>query len=226
MRLVYALFIVSLVSIISADVFLSSPHLPAKLRPAAPPSTEPPKQVEVKAATPEDPGPIATVVSPLQTLMKTPADGQTTDKQEPAAGAGAMSAADHVDATVLPAPNHFLHQQFSVTDYTEFRFEILPHSANPTLRGSFRAFTGDNSESPGSSPASISLMVMNEAEFKDFVRGRSDDATYEAEPSSNQTVQFAMPHALDRAQSYHLVFRNSGKSRAILVKADFTISYQ
>jgi hypothetical protein len=222
----YAFFIVSLVSIISADIFLSTPRVPAILQHVAPPSTEPPKAVEIKAATPEDPGPIATVVSPIMTLTKTPADTQNAGTQEPAAAPAGMAAADHVDATAMPVPNHFLHKRFSMTDSSEFAFTVPPHAVNPTLRGSFRAFTKGSSGSASSKPAAIDLMLMNEEEFDDFVHGRSYDASYEADSSPNLTVQYAMPHTLGRACVYHLVFRNSHGSRTSIVDADFTVSFQ
>lgn len=225
MKLVYAGFVFSLIIIVTSDVYLNKMTVPAKIQPAAPPSTEPPKAVEVKAATPEDPGPIATVVSPIMTLTGKPAGTQkAADTQEAAAPAG-MAPADHVDASLKP-PDHFLHKQFTVTDGSEFGFTVPPHAGNPILRGSFRAFTKDSSDSAGSKPAAIDLMVMNEEEFDDFVHGRSYDATYEADSSPNLTVQYAMPHTLDRARVYHLVFRNSRGSRTTLVVADFTVSFQ
>src|SRR5208282_2726095 len=71
-----------------------------------------------------------------------------------------MSAADYVDATVLPAPRNFLHKQFTVTNYSEFAFTVPPHIVNPTLRGNFRAFTKGNPDSTSPKPADIDLILM------------------------------------------------------------------
>src|SRR5208282_4156542 len=137
-----------------------------------------------------------------------------------------MSAADYVDATVLPAPRNFLHKQFTVTSYSEFAFTVPPHIVNPTLRGNFRAFTKGNPDSTSPKPADIDLILMNGQEFDDFVHGRPGDATYEADSSHNQAVKYAIPPTHDRAERYHLVFQGAGRSRAIVVEADFTVSFQ
>jgi len=218
MRQAYLLFILSLIIIISAGVFLSKPSVPAKPPAVVLPSATPPEQGEIKAATPEDPGPIGTVASPLTVLTK------NADAQAGAPAPQGMSTVDHVDATMLP-PRNFLHKQFTVTNYSEFAFTVLPHSGNPTLRGNFRAVTKESSGSTSAEPADINLMVMNKEEFEDFVRGRSSDATYETDPSSNQMVKYALPHTLNRAQCYHLVFRNPSQSR-VSVEADFTVSFR
>jgi hypothetical protein len=131
-----------------------------------------------------------------------------------------------VDATVLPAPRNFLHKQFTVTNYSEFAFTVPRHSVNPTLRGNFRAFTKGSSGSTSSKPADIDLMLMNEQEFDDFVRGRPGDVTYEADSSHNQEVNYAIPPTHDQAQTYHLVFQNSSRQRITFVEADFTVSFE
>lgn len=176
---------------------------------------------EIKAATPEEPGPVATVASPMTTLTK-----RLAGEQEGADEPQVMSAADHVDAMALPPPNRFLHKQFTVTSYSEFVFTVPPHTVHPTLRGNFRAFTQDAPESTTAKPAVIDLMVMNEEEFGEFVRGRPADFVYEADSSSNQTVKYTIPHTLDRAQTYHVVFRNPREPHATVVEADFTISFE
>ena len=221
MRQIYLLFIFGLITIISAGVFLSKPSVPAKLPAVVLPSATPPGEGQIKAATPEDPGPIATVVSPLKTLSRTPADTQA----EAPAPQGA-SAADHVDATRLPAPNHFLHKQFTLTDRSDFAFSVPPHIVNPILRGNFHAFAKDSLDSTNRKPANIDLALMNEREFKDFVHRRSGDATYEVDSSSSQAVNYAIPPTHDRLESYHLVFQGSGRSSATVVDADFTVSFE
>ena len=214
------------VLVLSLSIGLMKTSQHAKSHPVARPSSEPPKELEVKAATPGDPGP-TTVVSPLATWAK---ESQSTQAPAPAASSAPAPqvtfAADHVDATPLPAPRRFLHAQFTVADYRGFAFTVPPHAVDPTLRGKFRAFTKGSSGSASSKPADIDLMVMSDGEFDDFVHGRSAEATYEADSSPNLRVKYAMPHTLDRARLYHLVFRNSGGSRTTFVEADFTVSFE
>ena len=221
MRLMYAFFIVSLVSIISADIFLRTPRLPAKLPPVVVPVAKPHEETEIKAATPEDPGPTATVVSPLTVLTKTSADTPA-----PAAAPPAISLADHVAGTALPGPNHFLHGQFTVTNSSEFAFSVPPHVVNPVLRGGFRAFAKSSLDSTSPTPANVDMVLMNDRQFADFTHGRPCDATFDADSSSNQTVNYAMPPTHDQEERYHLVFQRTGTAGAIVVKADFTVSFQ
>jgi len=226
MRLIYALFVVSLVSIISADIFLSTPRVPAKLQHVAPPSAEPPKQVEIKAATPEDPGPIGTVVSPLKTLSGTQSNTQAqAGSQEPAA-VSAETGTDHVEGTALPVPEHFLHRQFTVTDRSDFVFTVPAQVVNPHLRGNFRAFTKATAQAITSEPADVDVMLMNERQFQEFVLGRSADAAFELDASSSRTLNYAIPATLGRAQRYHLVFLGSRRAGATVVDADFTVTFQ
>jgi len=221
MRQVYLLLIFSLITIVSAGVYLNKPSVPAKLQQVVLPSATPPEEVEIKAATPEDPGPIATVVSPLTALTKTSAD-----TQPPAPAPPSPSPADHVDATQLPAPNHFLHKQFTLTDRSDFAFSVPQHIVNPSLRGSFRAFTKNNPDSTNRKPAKIDLALMNEQEFEDLVHGRSGAATYEVESSSSQAVNYAIPPTHDRPERYHLVFQGSRRSSVAVVDADFTVTFE
>jgi hypothetical protein len=221
MRQAYLLLVFSLITIVSAGVFLSKPSVPAKLPPVVLPSAKPPEEAEIKAATPEEPGPIGTVVSPLTVLTKTSAD-----RQAPPPAPQGTSAADHADATRLPAPNHFLHKQFTLTDRSDFAFSVPPHIVNPSLRGNFHAYAKDSPDSTNRKPANIDLALMNEREFEDFVQGRSADATYELDSSSSRTLNYAIPPTLDQPQRYHLVFLGSRRSSATVVDADFTVTFQ
>jgi len=226
MRLVYAVFVVSLVGIISADVFLRTPSVPAKLPQVAQTSAEPRKQAEIKAATPEDPGPTATVISPLKTLTGRQSDSQTpAGPQEPAAGP-ADTTGDHVEGTALPAPDHFLHRRFTVTNRSDFVFTVPAQVVNPHLRGSFRAFSKATPESSTPEPAEIDLMLMNERQFEDFVSGRSANAAFELDSSSSRTLNYAIPPTLGRPERYHLVFLASRRSSVTVVEADFAVSFQ
>lgn len=188
-------------------------------------------QPVIKAATPEDPGPIATVVSPLATWTKNakhshvqlrPVEPQT---REQAAGLRRSSELDHVDLSELPAPQNFLRKRFAVTEYKEFAFTIPPHAASPTLQGSYRAFA-KSAKSTSREPAAVELMLMNEEEYSAFVHQRSVAVTYATDPSPGQTVAFPLKSTLGQAQQYHLVFNNSEGSKTKFVDADFTVSFE
>lgn len=210
------------------------PSSQAKSRPAP----EPPKQelpdelsqeAEIKAATPEDPGPIATVVSPLAIWTKNGKQSgklMTSADPEDNYNPPSTSQADHVDISKLPGPRNFLHKRFAVTSYADFPFTLPPHSVSPRLQGSFHSFTKD-SPGPGVQPANVELLLMNDQEFNNFVHQQPGDATYAADPAPQQTVDFALKSTLDQPQKYHLVFHNSpGGTKTKLVAADFTVSFE
>jgi hypothetical protein len=190
-----------------------------KFHPVAPRPADVPKEVEITAATPEDPGPVATVVSPLETWTKQ--SDAPVDTDEPKF----LLVADHADTTPHPPANHLVHKQFVVNPYCEFPFIVPAHIVNPTLRGNFRAFANDSANA-ADSPPRVDLMLMNEQQFHDFVRGRQCNIGYQAKLSSSQSVNLAIPATHDRAQAYHLVFRNPSGTGLTSVNADFTVSFE
>jgi hypothetical protein len=184
-----------------------------------------PEEPEIKAATPEDPGPIATVVQPLAFLKgqakPLPPKPQAELSREPLP-------VDHPVYLRSEEPNHFLHTVFPVNKYAQFAFVVPPHQGHPTLRGDFRSFTKRNDpDSTSDKTADVDLMLLNEQEFNELRHGQLGSATYELDPAHNQRVAWGVPASFDQPQQYHLVFSNSDPGTGIkFVRADFTVSFK
>ena len=194
---------------------------------------EQPEEPPIKAATPEDPGPIATVVGPMAAWQKRAEAKQAQAAKEADAAKAPMlkpvsqkpQPEDHVLVSASPDPSHFLHKIFAVRTYSEFTFVVPPNMLNPKLHGNFRSFIKGDAPT-GSKTADVDVLLLNEQEFNEFANGRRGDATYELDSAHNQAVDYAVPPTHDRAQPYHLVFCNPAGSKPRLVDADFTISFE
>jgi hypothetical protein len=140
----------------------------------------------------------------------------------------AAPSVDHVSSLATAPLNHFLHKTFTLKSYEKFDFIVPAHTIKPTLRGNFVSFSKVNGSGMTSNQnANIDLMLLTDQEFDDFSHGQSGSTTYEAEPSFNQVVDFAVPATHEQPQSYSLVFRNTpGGQKSKFVKADFTISFE
>jgi hypothetical protein len=125
-----------------------------------------------------------------------------------------------VDHAATAAPVNFVHKTFKVAGYTKFEFDVPPHSVNPKLEGTFKAFATGNPEEP----ANIDLLLLTPEQFSDFAHEQGQ-ATFTVTGSSGQTVDYALPSTIGEGQKYYLVFRNPAKGSARSVQADFTSSF-
>jgi hypothetical protein len=175
----------------------------------------------IKAATPEDPGPIATVVIPLEVLKKQAKSSQTVSPQEPLP-------IDHPVSIEAGEPKHFLHKLFSVNHHVQFEFLVPAHQGNTRLRGTFRSFTNrSDPDSTSDRSADVDVMVLNEEEFNQFLHGQPQSITYELDPSHNLRVDLRVPTTYTDPQKYHLVFSNADSgTKTKFVEADFTVSFE
>jgi hypothetical protein len=184
-----------------------------------------PEQPPIKAATPDDPGPTATVVAPLELLKKQlhagPAKSEVALPEE-------LLPIDHPVYFEPGKSQHLLHRVFSVDDHAQFAFVVPPHQSNATLHGTFRSFTRRRApDSTSDRTADIDLMLLNDHEFNDFLDGQARSVTYELNPAHNQTVNWHVPITYGDPQTYHLVFSNSaGGTKIKFVEADFTVSFE
>jgi hypothetical protein len=144
-----------------------------------------PDEPVIKAATPEDPGPIATVVIPLAVLKKqaeASAKPVVVETREP-------QTVDHPVYRLSEEPKNFLHRVFPVKKYAQFEFVVPPHQGHPTVHGVFQSFTNrDDPDSTSDKTADVDLMLLNEQEFDQFRRGQLESTTYDLDPAYNQTV--------------------------------------
>jgi hypothetical protein len=186
---------------------------------------EKPEEQTIGAATPEDPGPIAKIVVPLEVLKKQAKTAPSSSELTPAQKPMEIDHPVHIEAQ---GPNHFLHRVFSVRDHAQFTFLVAPHQGNTRLRGTFRSFTkrGDPDSSRDRTTA-LDLMLLNEQEFNEFLQGRPQSVTYELDSANNQKVDWRVPTTYGESQTYHLVFSNPEDRKKIkFVEADFTVSFE
>jgi hypothetical protein len=193
-------------------------------REAKRPDVDQPQQPEIRAATPEDPGPAVTVVGPM-TIWEQEAESIQAQRQD--ALRRQLHPADRL-VNVEAKREHFLHRVFSLSDHTQFSFVIPPHQANTRLRGTFRSFTKrSDPDSTSDRTADVDLLLLNEQEFNEFQHGQPQSVTYELDSSHNQLVDWRVPMTYGEPQTYHLIFGNSeGGARIKFVAADFTVSFE
>jgi hypothetical protein len=176
------------------------------------------QEVEVTAATPEDPGAVS-VVGPLAVWMR---DADRAQPEQSTVASGPLQSIDHVSAA-LPAAEKYLHAEFPLKKSAQFTFVIPPHTLSPRLQGSFSSTIRHSRAVASKDAAKVDLVLMNGQQFDDFVHGRPAEATFELE-SSNRTVDFMLPAAYDQPQEYHLVFRDPAARARLSVKADFIVN--
>lgn len=135
---------------------------------------------------------------------------------------------DHLVSLKPAEPKNLVHGVFPVNKYAQFAFVVPAHQAIPRLQGDYRSFTKrSDPDSSSDATADVALMLLNEAEFNDFVQGHGGSTTYELTPAHDQAVDWRVPNTYDQPEQYHLVFSNSqGGAKTKFVKADFTISFQ
>ena len=191
------------------------------------PKPDPPGQGQVeepviKAATPEDPGPIATVIVPLDVLKKQGdvSDAKPAPTREPIA-------IDHLVSVEPGKPKRILHNAFSVNRQTQFAFMIPAHQSNAKLHGVFRSFTKRNDPDSSDRTADVDLLLLNDEEFNQFQHGQPQSVTYELNSVHNQMIDWWIPATRAEAKTYHLVFINSADDIKIkFVQADFTLTFE
>lgn len=181
---------------------------------------KPAEQPVIKAATPEDPGPIATVIVPFEVLQADSSDAKPAATREPLPIDRSVS--------VEPGkPRHLLHNVFSVNRRAQFTFLIPAHQSNARLHGTFRSFTKRNDANSSDTNANIDLLLLNDEEFNQFQHGEPQSVTYELNSAHNQMVDWWVPATRAEAKTYHLVFINSADDMKLkFVQADFTLTFE
>ncbi len=194
----------------------------AKLLKTEPSPQEQVEEPVIKPATPEDPGPIATVIVPLDVLKKQAASSATkpAPPQEPLP-------IDHPISVDPGKPKHFLHNVFSVNHRAQFAFLVPAHQGNARVRGTFRSFTKRNDPDSSDRNANVDVLLLNDEEFDQFLRGQPQSVTYELNSAHNQMVDWWIPATRADAKTYHLVFINSAdNTKPKFVQADFTLTFE
>jgi hypothetical protein len=171
----------------------------------------------IKAATPEDPGPIATVVSPLKEWTKAPKAEEVQDVS------GSSGAFDHVSLTPTPQAQNFLHQSFPLHRAVKVEFSVAARSKSPRLHGRADSWIEASGERR---PAAVEILLLTASEYSDFLHGRGT-ATRFSEASSSQSIDWLLSPTADAPVRYFLIFRNpvnDGQARQI--NANFSVDYE
>ncbi len=184
-----------------------------------------PDDQEIKAATPEDPGPTAKVVIPLEVLKKPAKPVQADPEEDSAQELLPIDRPVHIEPQ---ESKHFLHKVFSVSNHAQFTFLVPPRQGNTMLRGTFRSFTKlHDPDSSSDRTAAVDLLLLNDQEFNEFLHGRPQTVSYELDSANNQKVDWRVPTTYAESETYHLVFSNpAGGTKARFVQADFTVSFE
>jgi len=140
------------------------------------------------------------------------------------------TAFDHVGDSVVGTSNAILHQTFAVASIVNLPFEVPAHAASPQLRGSYRSFAkpagGKPGETESSDAANVEFLVLNEAQYAEFLHGHDSEAIFSADDAHDQEVNTTLPMTINQPAKYFLVFRNSSpKTGKKLVQADFHIDF-
>jgi len=140
------------------------------------------------------------------------------------------TAFDHVGGSVVGTSSAIVHQTFSVASIVNLPFEVPAHAASPQLRGSYRSFVkpagGKPGETESSDAANVEFLVLNEAQYAEFLNGHDSEAIFSADDAHDQEVNAGLPLTINQPAKYFLVFRNnSPKAGKKLVQADFRLDF-
>jgi hypothetical protein len=140
------------------------------------------------------------------------------------------TALDHVGGSVVGTSSAILHQTFAVASIVSLSFEVPAHAASPQLRGTYRSFVNPAGGKPGetesSDAANVEFLVLNEAQYAEFLDGRDSEAIFSADDAHDQEVNAGLPPTVNQPAKYYLVFRNSSpKAGKKVVQADFRIDF-
>jgi hypothetical protein len=191
------------------------------LRSANADATEQAQEVEAKPAA-QDGDPAVKVVGPLAELMDKAETLNPLHKPDPVK----PHASRYIGQSAVGTSNVILHKTFALKASVNFPFEVPAYAFRPQLHGRYRSFVKEVGIQDDEDIANVDLLILNEAQYSDFVRGGGSEAVFSADASHDQNVNFGLPPTQDHSQKYYLVFQNTpgGASRK-LVQADFTVDF-
>jgi hypothetical protein len=183
------------------------------------------QEPELKSENPVSIQP-GTIVSPLAVLMdKAEGTPEAEAKEEPRRPWKAHPN-DHIAPSPVGTTSSIVHKTFAIASTAKFLFEVPPHASSPQLHGTYHSFAKVSGVQSGDENGDIDLLLMNEQQYADFLRGNVADVVYSVDSSHDQDVSLGLPATLDRPVQYYLVFRNSpanpGKK---VVQADFQVDF-
>lgn len=109
------------------------------------------------------------------------------------------------------------HGRMTVKGCRDLQFEVPAHSSFPRVTGSYQQLGAAQSQQAG-------LLLLNEAQYGDFLQGTLGDALSSSDAPSG-TIDVALKPTQSRAEKYHLLLRGPKKAQ-ISLSADFTVSFE
>ena len=136
-----------------------------------------------------------------------------------------LSHFEHVAPSPVGTTQTVVEKTFAVKNSATFSFEIPAHAARPHLHGIFQSFVGQV-HGGSDEAANLDFLLLNEAQYADFVRGRPSEALFSVEESHNQAVNFDLPASLDQPVKYYLIFRSADRDGPKkVVEANFRVDF-
>src|SRR5271166_6304431 len=174
------------------------------LRAANAETTEQAQEAETKP-TAQDGDPAVKVVGPLAELMDKAENLNPLHKPDPVK----PHASRYIGQSAVGTSNVILHKTFSLRTSVNFPFEIPAYAFRPQLHGRYRSFVKQIGIQNDEDIANVDFLILNEAQYADFVRGGGSEAVFSADASHDQNVNFGLPPTQDHSQKYYLVFQNT-----------------
>jgi len=136
-----------------------------------------------------------------------------------------LSHFEHIAPSPVGTTQTVVEKTFAVKNSATFPFEIPAHAVRPHLHGIFQSFVGQV-HGGSDETANLDFLVLNEAQYADFVRGRPSEALFSVEASHNQAVNYDLPASLDQPVKYYLIFRSADRGGPKkVVEASFRVDY-
>jgi len=178
---------------------------------------------ETEAKAPAQEGePAVKVVGPLAELMDKAEKINPLRQPDPVK----PHSSPYIGRSAVGTSSVILHRTFTLTASANFPFEIPAYAFRPQLHGTYRSYVKQLGIQDDEDIANVDFLILNAAQYADFVRGGGSEAIFSADASHAQNVNFGLPPTQDHAQKYYLVFHNSpGGAAKKLVQADFTVDF-
>jgi hypothetical protein len=212
---VFAWMVVGVVLVVGYTYYQNHPF------PSKPTGQSQEPEPKPDAQSPIQPG---TIVSPLEVLMdKT---GGTQEAKEEPRRPWKATPSDHIASSPVGTTSSIVHKTFAISSTAKFLFEVPPHATSPQLHGTYHSFAKVSGVQSGDENGDIDLLLMNDQQYADFLRGNVADVVYSVDSSHDQDVSLGLPATRDRPVQYYLVFRNTASSPGKkVVQADFQVDF-
>jgi hypothetical protein len=151
-------------------------------------------------------------------------NARNPDPAESQAGSDSAQPSGALPVPAGPQTAVVMNKSFFVSSYEHFPFEVPAHARNPRLRGTFQ--TVINGKDPYDTSGNVDLLLMTEAEFKDYAQRRVDTAVTSWINRRDETVDYELSLE-DEPTKYELVFRGTtASSKTRVVQASFSVSWE